>query len=123
MTRETTTDYTVHILKVARSKIVAGWCQGKNAVDSRGVATHPESGNACRYCIHGAIFSTNASANRQLSATYLVQRLIAERSNKADVTGFDVANWNDDSSRTQAEVVQLFDDAIAEAEARLAVAD
>lgn len=86
---------TVEKLKAARALIERGWCQGEYAKDADGEAVGVREPRAVAWCVRGACYAANVSA----LPLYDVQR--------------DLTNWNDHPGRTQAEVLNLFDEAIA----------
>lgn len=101
---------TVEILKAARDLLAKGWTQGAYARDEIGLTVGENDKRACRFCSVGAIWAAASRLNDGPSeAQSAVERIPRAR--------FLIA-WNDDSRRTQADVLALFDEAIANEEAR-----
>jgi len=105
MTNETT----IAILTNARAFIAKGWCQGKSALDGDGNpidATHPQ---AVRFCIFGAFDATGI----------ILEDPVIELFKEASGLPPDrpLTGWNDEPGRTQSEVLEAFDRAIAKANA------
>jgi len=102
------------ILADARDLLVKGWIQGQEAVDEDGWFIYPDSSNARRFCLYGALQA--ACSNRgvgwtddlALSATYRVGKACGE------ITGGDTnfIAYNDNVGRTQNEVVSLVERAL-----------
>lgn len=94
---------TVEILRRARERIARGWCQHVNARAADGREVEP-SDRAVEWCAVGAVW-------RDVDALLAVERVLQLR-------GFSDALWvwNDQPGRTQAEVLALFDEAIADLE-------
>lgn len=91
------------ILKAAKKLIEKGWCQERNArnADSHGVSPH--SVEAIRWCAVGAVWAAAGDCDNRALA--LLSSLV-ERG--------DIIVWNDAPTRTQQEVIDLFDKAIKE---------
>jgi len=114
-------------LTEARAKVARGWTQGTWARDAVGERA-PERGNAAVcWCIVGAL---NAVADdREGHHLFWVAGLLEPARDALyealeDLGGYDfgtaLVEFNDAPGRTQAEVLALFDLAIAAVEARLA---
>lgn len=106
---------TLEILIAARALIDAPekWCQGMNAVDADGNQVWPTNPRAKARCGSGA-----------LSKVCQVYQSDVEDGQKAwdilaDVVGGLFSNWQDEPSRTHAEVLAAWDAAIAIATARI----
>lgn len=100
---------TLEVLRGARAKIAQGWCQGTAARDANGVTSScfMELG-ACSWCAIGAIYgAAPVDELGEASADAAIAALVTH------VPGNAIAPWNDSPSRTQAEVLELFDRAIA----------
>jgi hypothetical protein len=100
---------TIEVLRGARAKIAIGWCQGASARDSEGRVVRIDKPEACCWCSIGGIYASavgdDATGDRALAA--LVRAL-----NPPSLLSF----WNDEPARTQTEVLELFDRAIAQEE-------
>jgi hypothetical protein len=95
---------TVEILKAARAKIEQGWTQKALARDAYG---DPARGNGCSWCAEGALVAVTGGRSKAFG--YLRESL---------PDGFnDTAIYNDAPGRTQQEILDLYDAAIARAEA------
>lgn len=96
---------TTEILRAARAKVEKGWCQGPPAKDGNGHATYSGSDRACKWCSVGAIWSVlDATTGEQACAEVAIQNALGVTS---------LAFWNEKPGRTQAEVLEAFDKAIA----------
>lgn len=91
-------------LRDARARICQGWCQGHLAEDRNGREVVPNADDAVRWCLLGAIDTNEAEE--------MIRALLHHR-------GIDwgVSRWNDAMEREQEDVLALFDEAIAMAEA------
>jgi len=87
------------MLLQARAKIEAGWCQYNEAKDENGSPVASFSAEAVSFCILGA---AHGEALPPLGLPEWVR--------------VSLADYNDAKGRTQAEVLSLFDEAIALAE-------
>ena len=103
-------------LRGARERIARGWTQGATArVEAWGLVVVPQSPQATCWCAVGAL----ESATRYLSDAgdaLMALRKVLPRGK----WGRDVSHFNDAPSTTQADVLALFDRAIAAEEARAA---
>lgn len=86
------------ILRRAADLVAQGWTQGWYATDANGNAFAPDHPNACKFCAIGAI--KNAAAEQ--GSGYLPD--ILHHFSKHEGI-HDIAEWNDDPSRTQGQVV------------------
>ncbi|NTJ67561.1 hypothetical protein G6M50_06255 [Agrobacterium rhizogenes] len=108
---------TVEILKKARELLSdeKRWTKGFYAVDIDGYAAHVDGNEACQFCAIGAIARvsgmTGAEAEGSKSAEMLAKAAGIDR-------GCHVPSFNDD--HTHAEILDLFDCAIARAESEAA---
>lgn len=101
---------TVEVLRKARELVAAGWTQGHYALDADGKVTEDSSPTACKFCMAGALFRvTNSQADEVWRE--------ARRALKAAI-GDTLVSFNDAPKRTQDEVVDAFDRAIAAEEAK-----
>lgn len=95
-----------HVLKelrAGRERIERGWCQNDFARDADGNAIDPKDPRACRWCVYGASFS------------YWAEKIL-ENAGQAWFDSNLLAVWNDMPERTHADVLELYDRAIALAE-------
>jgi hypothetical protein len=93
-------------LREARALIAKGWTQGTFR------ASRP-SESVC-YCLYGAINKAVLGyADADCSATFEYEEFLGKAIGREPL---DLANWNDDPERTQAEVLAAFDKAIELAE-------
>lgn len=93
----------IEVLKESRALIEKGWCQIHTAVNHSGQSTWTGCPTACKWCAFGAVMAVTGDWNKP----YAILR---------DLTVGSLAEWNDAPGRTQAEVLDLFDRAIAKAE-------
>jgi hypothetical protein len=95
---------TTTILKKARVLIVRGWTQGSFARNARGRPVLANSKRAVRWCAWGA-----------LDGAYWLGDSKALRLLKLSIPGRvkSLSDWNDNPKRKKAEVLALFDSAIA----------
>lgn len=105
MTNETTID----ILTNARARIAGGWCQGMSAIDAQSIAVSATSPRAVCFCVYGALDSTGLHIDES------VYTLIKEANGLPG--NMPLSRWNDAPERTQADVLEAFDHAIAKANA------
>lgn len=112
----------IELLRAAQAKIAAGWCQGDYATDNTGRWAKANDPEASCFCMIGALASCLYLANDDeiYDADEDTKDVFLE-ANKAllKVTGVEyLANWNDAEGRTQAEVVNAFENAIVQLEIR-----
>lgn len=89
----------------ARSRIIIGWCQGAVAQDEDGRAVAPESSDARRWSILGALLASwNGGPAGDLRQAVTSLHAETERS--------PLEVWNDRPGRTQTDVVSAFERAI-----------
>ena len=100
---------TVEILRAARDKIAApgGWTRLANARDARGTRVPSQSPRAVCFCAIGAIGSQVELFGEEFwKAAKKVEEVIQ------GIGYHRIPDWNDHPSRTQEEVVEIFDRAI-----------
>jgi len=103
-------DQVLRDLEVARGKVALGWVQHRQ-----------QSGD--RYCAYGAVLSaTRCDAHRTIAALRELRRAHPPRSLMRLLPAHTITLWNDHRCRTQPEVVDLFDRAIAQRMARATTA-
>lgn len=103
------------ILIAARGYITKGWCQMASARDEEGKSCYFGSVKACSWCSSGAITRANHDIYKldilawdaSLQQVYKVLE---------SILGEKIVPWNDADNRTQADVLELFDRAIASLE-------
>jgi hypothetical protein len=89
----------------ARERITIGWCQGTVAQDKAGRAVAPESSDARRWSILGALLASwNGGSAGDLRQAVTSLHAVTERS--------PLEVWNDRPGRTQSDVVSAFERAI-----------
>lgn len=98
------------VLRAARERVAEGWTQGAMARDERGEETEPTESEAVCYCALGALESIDRGSR---SVGAFVLRLALPRFVLGCAPDSMVANFNDDPATTQADVLALFDRAIA----------
>lgn len=104
---------TVELLKAARERVAKGWCQGWFAKDAAGEETLEELGDACAWCVRGAIYaSAKHGEPESVSAEMALHDTLKDSGAALSVVG-PLEEWNDAPGRTQAEVLDLFDRTIA----------
>lgn len=98
-----------NFLKHTLNLIKKGWTQGNYAVNQEGVVIGYTSGNACKFCLSGALARTqndfNLSWYNYLS--HNVRQLIEN-----NLPDGDVISWNDKKGRTKKQVVSLLNKVI-----------
>jgi len=107
-------------LRKGRERIARGWCKGRFAIDITGGSVDPDSERAVRWCARGAVGSdftwrglnteAEAALTRALPQDW-VAHAVAVCSTYSLPNGNIVAYYN--NSHTQADVLALFDRAIA----------
>jgi hypothetical protein len=103
----------VDVLKAARAKIEQGWTQGAFALDrERGVVPVNSPAAVC-WCSLGAI--KFADHDLYSDSYFAAEKILGRASGNANIIP-----WNDAPGRTQAEVLEVFDHAIALAESEAA---
>ena len=84
------------------SRLRVGWCQGALARDSRGRAVFPRQSVAASWSLSGAIAASLDCGTPEWTAYFKrLSRVLGAPSGSARW----LAEWNDDPSRTQADVV------------------
>ncbi len=89
------------ILLAARAKIEKGWTQGAYARDRHGEKVGPLDTKAVCWCVEGVFFAIGVTPSS--AGDYFSTAIGTE----------DYPCWNDQLSRTQAEVLAAFDRAVA----------
>lgn len=105
---------TLEILRAGRARIERGWCQGAFARDANGHDVLSRSPRARAWCTSGAV----EFDSRPMSAGAFAAHVALCAALPADWIEDGAASWNDAPGRTQAEVLALYDAAIAAEEAR-----
>lgn len=107
----------IEIMKAARVILAEPkhWTKGAMARDATGRPCTSNSPKAVCWCIEGAIEKATRSEMYVGTPGYLVAHLLTE---KTDTQHFGVHVWNDDPSRTHAEVLELLDKMTHEPETR-----
>lgn len=117
---------TVNLLTQARAVIERGWCQGSFARDAQGQPIEATDPLAETFCIRGAtrVIAPNDDDVRARAHRHLEDVIIALtdgdcRYNPRGSGAYlymvlydSIASYNDDTSRTQAEILAVFDAAI-----------
>lgn len=96
-------------LITARELLARGWCQRRYAVNAEGTFVSSLDPDAVAWCAIGAITRASCASDAPLSmppAVDIIRELIAAET-------MDIEHWNDAPGRTQADVLALFDRAIA----------
>src|SRR5438105_478768 len=102
---------TAEILRQARALIERGWCQEAVALDSKSVVVDPISGDPVAVCVNGAI--RRAVGYHWRSGIDDTPFRNAQEALESAAGAASIAVWNDAPKRTQAQVLALFDRAIA----------
>lgn len=112
----------LELLRTARGKLAAGWTQGCFAKDATGAQVNPEASEATCWCAVGAVRASMGPAYRiaMIDGRAHAELYEAIASVGAVDSGDAIVEFNDKAGRTQVEVLDLFDRAIAAVEARLA---
>jgi hypothetical protein len=107
----------VERLRLARSKLEFGWTQTAPARDASGNVTPTDDAGAVCWCVFGAVHVVSDYRTWE-NAWKCVERAACEAGFYGDHgTGNGPVRFNDAPGRTQAEVLELIDRAIALAEA------
>lgn len=96
---------TLEYLNEVRAKIEAGWCQNAAAQNDAGDEVHIDDPSATRVCLVTAIYQTVPEAD--LDSVYAPIMSIC-----GVVKQFQLVDWNNDPSQTQATVLRMLDQAI-----------
>lgn len=104
---------TLAILKAARAKIEKpeNWTQGVFARNAHGLLTGPHFSDAACWCALGAVKAA-------LPDHYTGYSKMRELLSAACPPGGDIVDFNDDLSTTHADILAMFDRAIAAEEAK-----
>lgn len=79
-----------------------GWTQGSYARDGDGAAVDSQCSQATSFCASGAIYATQDDLAGSIQTRTVIYRVIAD----------DIEAWNDTDGRSQADIVNAFDQAI-----------
>lgn len=108
---------TIQVLKDAREILANNtWGQGVDARDAQGRMTDPHDPSATCFCSYGALVRACGPKNFTDEAYTTLQQEIVKDGYR-DEFGTMLTRWNDTVGRTRGEVLDLFDKAIATAEA------
>jgi hypothetical protein len=99
-----------NVLKGGRKRILEGWCQGESALNAKDNVTCVNSRDAVAWCLEGGIEAAAPTTDAWLTA----ELALCDALGADDISMLSI--WNDKPGRTQAEVVALFDKAIAKLE-------
>lgn len=97
---------TREILVGALERVRKRWITKLPAINDAGISIFADSRTACGWCALGAIWGAAGSAD-------IPETKAAERMLSSIIDGRSIAAWNDAPGRTQAEVIEAFDKAIA----------
>lgn len=114
---------TLQVLERARELIArpGGWTQGAMARRADGsIAASLDPVSGCSFCAGGAVLRAT-NERWEIDAGFTIQRaaLISVKKAAGVALADAIACWNDDPDRTQAEVVDAFDRAIAAERAKV----
>lgn len=101
-----TSPTTVEVLKKARALLEKGWCQGHYAIGESGREVDAMSKSARCFCIDGALIRANGTDSEYIATAAIVRAALGK-------AAFSPIGWNDAPGRTQSEVLDLMDRAIA----------
>jgi hypothetical protein len=99
---------TAAIITSAIELIKAGWVQGKIAEAENGVEVAPNSYQAVRWCLIGAI-EYGYLYNSTNGTVYIPNKELVNRAVQLEVNELDLANWNDSPKRSQEEVIKALE--------------
>lgn len=99
-------------LQNGRNLVQRGWCQGAPSLDERGRVVWPMDKTACRWCLGGSIVAQDLPLPIVGQVMAALWQAIPEGRGKPELAT-NLVFWNDRRGRTQAEVVGLYDAAIA----------
>lgn len=96
---------TLSQLKRARRLLARpkGWTQGSYARDGDGATVDSQCSDATSFCASGAIYATQDTLAGSIQVRTVIYRIIAD----------DIEAWNDAAGRSQADIVEAFDQAIS----------
>jgi len=99
-------------LTKARNKISSpnSWCQEVSARNSRNEQVPSDSIEACKWCIVGAMYAVIDYRHTLLNPMFILVEKSIKTFRRVHANSF--SKWNDDSSRTQQEVVDVLNAAI-----------
>lgn len=95
----------------ARGRIEKGWCQGAYAKNADGDGVGATDPDATSFCIRGAILAVGPLDYSVRSPAYGLLENVVDRISQSPCDS--LAGYNDAPERTQAEVLAVFDAAIA----------
>lgn len=102
---------TLEILEAGRARIEKGWCQGHYALTAESEIPLSATGPPAAWCAIGALIDVQSRPFPREADNFL-EAAVMEWSGYANVL-----RWNDEPGRTQADVLALYDRAIAKAKA------
>jgi hypothetical protein len=105
-------DTTRKLLTAARAKVAAGWTQETSARRADGLAVGASDPAATCWCALGALFAAGDALAPERCDREMELRAADELKRLGGVPT-SLVGWNDRRGRTQAEVVALFDRALA----------
>jgi Domain of unknown function (DUF1905) len=100
----------LRVLWNARKLVAQGWTQGADARDRDGRPVHPWSPNARSWSMLGAIVCGDETHQGRVALGSLAEAVVIVAS---AVDASSLNDWNDESVRTQADVLAAFDATIA----------
>lgn len=104
----------IDILKEARALVERGWTQNAMARDEYGAVVDYQDDAATCFCMNGAMWRAAWPFRARHSAGYIMAEDVLRH-----VVGGNYAHWNDAPERTQGEIIDAFDKAIAYVEEQL----
>lgn len=93
-------------LKIVRALIQQGWTQGTYAKNGKNQSCFPRDPHAVSWCLLGAC----ARTRNEINTTFVLQAILRRRGVNPLLSA-----WNDAEHRTKQEVLDLINEAIAEA--------
>ncbi|HZT90336.1 MAG TPA: hypothetical protein VFA12_20515 [Stellaceae bacterium] len=111
----------VEVLREARAKLAEGWCQNYACIKLRRwqLLPFPRRMTSYRYCLVGAVLAIKSVQPREGFALWRFLQATGITVPPGEIPTPYLTAWNDQPGRTQAEVVDLCDKAIALAEEAL----
>jgi hypothetical protein len=100
----------LRVLWNARKLVAQGWTQGADARDRDGRPVHPWSSKARSWSTLGAIVCGDETHQGRVAIGSLAEAVVLVA---AVVDASSLNDWNDESARTQADVLAAFDATIA----------
>jgi hypothetical protein len=113
------------ILSRAHDLVSFGWCQGADARDATHLPVQPWSSKACYWSLLGALVAAlDAPPDAMPESPELIAELrLALVAVSETMTAWSLEDWNDDTERTQAEVIETLAAARRRCAARLTTTD